>query len=119
MRLALALSLALVPLAAPAPAVAQRPSLIIFGDDKCPADEICVVAPESERYRIPAPFRERLKSPDSQSWAVRSQATLAEGKTGADSCSSVGPGGWTGCWMEQMRKAREENKAKAAGQTVP
>jgi hypothetical protein len=119
MRIALALSLALAPIAAPAPVSAQRPSLIIFGDDKCPADEICVVAPESERYRIPAPFRERLKSPDSQSWAVRSQATMAEGKTGADSCSAVGPGGWTGCFMEQMRKAREENKAREAGQTVP
>jgi hypothetical protein len=119
MRLFVAISLALLPFAAPAPVLAQQRMLTIFGDDQCPADTICVVAPESERYRIPAPFRERLKSPDSQSWAVRQQATLAEGKTGADSCSTVGPGGWTGCYMEQMRKAREEARAREAGQTVP
>lgn len=119
MRLIPAVALALLPAMLPSPAPAQQRMLTIFGDDKCPADTICVVAPESERYRIPTPLRERLKSPDSQSWAVRSQATLAEGKTGTDSCSAVGPGGWTGCFMEQMRLAREEDKARAAGQTVP
>lgn len=108
MRLILAFALSIVPLAASAPAVAQQRTLTIFGDDKCPADTICVVAPETERYRIPKPFRERLPSPDSTSWAIRSQATLAEGKTGADSCSSVGPGGWTGCFMKQMKEAYSE-----------
>ena len=114
-----ATALVLGSLAAPSAAPAQQKLLTIFGDDKCPADTICVVAPESERYRIPAPFRERLKSPDSQSWAVRSQATLAEGKSGTDSCSAVGAGGWTGCWAEQMRKAAEEAKAREEGQTIP
>jgi hypothetical protein len=119
MRLILALALSLVPLAASAPAAAQQRSLTIFGDDKCPSDTICVVAPESERYRIPKPFRERLKSPDSTSWAIRSQATLSEGKSGPDSCSTVGAGGWTGCFMKQMREAYAEDKAKKEGQTVP
>lgn len=119
MRKTLAISLVLGSLAAPSALPAQQRMLTIFGDDKCPADTICVVAPETERYRIPAPFRERLKSPDSQSWAVRSQATLAEGKTGTDSCSAVGPGGWTGCWAEQMRAARAEAEAREEGQTVP
>jgi hypothetical protein len=108
MRLVLALALSLVPLAASAPAVAQQRTLTIFGDDKCPLDTICVVAPETERYRIPKPFREPLKSPDSVSWAVRSQATLEVGKTGAESCSTVGPGGWTGCFMKQMKDAYSE-----------
>jgi len=116
MKPILAISLVLGTLAAPSAAPAQ---VIIFGNDKCPTNEICVTAPESERYRIPAPFRERLKSPDSTSWAVRSQATLAEGKTGTNSCSTVGPGGWTGCFMEQMRAARAETEAREAGQTVP
>lgn len=119
MKKLLALSLAAGALAAPAAAPAQQKMLTIFGDDKCPSDTICVVAPESERYRIPAPLREPTKSPESTSWAVRSQATLTEGKTGTDSCSTVGAGGWTGCYMEQMRKAREEAKAKEAGQTIP
>lgn len=119
MRLVLAFALSLLPLAAPAPAAAQQRTLTIFGDDKCPADTICVVAPETERFRIPKQFRERLASPDSISWAVRSQATLTEGKTGTDSCSTVGAGGWTGCFMKQMQEARAEDKAKKQGQTVP
>ena len=119
MRLIIAASLALLPLAMPTAAPAQQRMLTIFGDDKCPSDTICVVAPENQRYRIPGPLRDRQKSPDSQSWAVRSQATLAEGKTGTDSCSTVGAGGWTGCYMEQMRKAREEAKLREAGQTIP
>lgn len=119
MRLALALSFALVPLSASAPAFAQQGTLIIYGDDKCPAGNICVVAPEKDRYRIPKPLREPTKSPDSTSWAVRSQATLTEGKTGTDSCSTVGAGGWTGCFMKQMKDYSAEEKAKSEGQGYP
>jgi hypothetical protein len=97
-----------------APASAQERIMTIFGEDKCPADTICVRAPENDRYRIPKELRQPLKSPDSQSWAVRSQATLNEGKSGAESCSASGPNGWTGCWSEQMRKARAEAKEAAA-----
>lgn len=110
MRLILALALSLVPLFASAPASAQDGRLIIFGDDPCPAGNICVVAPEKERYRIPKPFREQKPSPDRESWAIRSQATLAEGKTGTNSCSTVGAGGWTGCFMKQMQEAYAEKK---------
>jgi hypothetical protein len=81
---------------------------------------ICVRAPEGDRYRIPKALREPSKSPESVSWAQRSQATLSEGKSGAESCSAVGAGGWTGCWAEQMRKARAEAKAlKDAAPDVP
>ena len=119
MRLALALTLALVPLSAPLPVAAQQGTLIIYGDDKCPTGNICVVAPEKERYRIPKPLREPPKSPDSTSWAVRSQATLTEGKTGTDSCSTVGGGGWTGCFMKQMKDYAAEEKAEPQGQGYP
>lgn len=112
MKLVLAFALSIVPLAASAPAAAQQRTLTIFGDDKCPMDTICVVAPETERYRIPKPFRETAKSPESTSWAVRSQATLAEGKSGTDSCSTVGPGGWTGCFMKQMQEAYSEKTSE-------
>jgi hypothetical protein len=106
------------------PALAQKADrvLIIFGNDKCPTnasgDEIVVCArrPEAERYRIPKEFRSNLKSPDSQSWAVRSQSALSTGRTGAGSCSAVGAGGWTGCWAEQMRAAKAEGKAEAAAE---
>jgi hypothetical protein len=121
MRLAFALPLlvaALVP-ALPASAAEER-ILTIFGGDKCPDNTICVRAPEGDRYRIPKALREPSKSPDSVSWAQRSQGTLSEGRSGAESCSAVGSAGWTGCWAEQMRKARAEAKAlKDAAPDVP
>jgi hypothetical protein len=106
MRVAVILALLATAIVPATPLVAQERVLTIFGDDKCPTDTICVVAPESERYRIPKPFRERLRSPDSQSWAVRSQATISEGKSGVGSCSSTGAGGWTGCWAAYMQSSR-------------
>lgn len=108
MKMLLALALSFFAVAPFTPASAQQRTLTIFGNDKCPSDTICVVAPESERYRIPKPFRERLPSPDSTSWAIRSQATLEVGKTGADSCSAVGGGGWTGCFMKQLNESYAE-----------
>jgi len=111
--LPLAVMLVSAPLAAQqtgdAPTPAQR-QLIIYGNDPCPADTICVTAPEEERYRIPKNLRAKPFSPANQSWSVRAQAAMEEGKSGAGSCSAVGAGGWTGCYMEQMRKAREETR---------
>lgn len=120
MRIIALFAVALAPLSVASPAPAQDRLLTIFGSDKCPADAICVVAPESERYRIPKFLREPAKSPSSTSWAVRQQATLNEGKSGAGSCSAAGSDGWTGCWTEFMNQARAEAKAqKAAAREVP
>lgn len=117
MRIALAL-LALAPVALSAPAFAQIANeriLTIFGEDKCPADTICVRAPENERYRIPKQFRnDGVIAPQNQAWAARAEATLSAGaRTGTGSCSASGPGGWTGCWQQQMRAARAEAAANA------
>lgn len=106
---------------APTPAAAQYAErvLIIYGDDDCPTNAsgeeivVCSRRPESERYRIPKELRPRSQSPEAQSWAARSAATLDNGASGTGSCSSVGAGGWTGCWAEQMRAARAERKAEA------
>jgi len=108
--------------AVPTPAAAQRAErvLVIFGNDPCPTnasgDEIIVCArrPETERYRIPKEVRSRSQAPQNQSWAVRSQSAMSAGRTGTDSCSTVGGGGWTGCFAEQMRAAKAEAKQKAA-----
>ena len=115
MRLAFALPILIAGLAAGQPAsAAEERILTVFGQDKCPANTICVRAPEEERFRIPKALREPSKSPDAQSWAARSQATLAVGKSGPGTCTPVGSGGWTGCWAEEMRKMRAAAKAEAA-----
>jgi hypothetical protein len=118
MRILLIPAFVLGAAALPNVATAQERILTVFGDDRCPDNTICVRAPERERYRIPKELRPASVSPKNQSWAVRSQATLSEGASGTGSCSGTGSGGWTGCWSEEMRKAREEARAKKEG-TLP
>jgi hypothetical protein len=124
MRNALALvALVFAPLALPSAALAQIENervLTIFGDDKCPANTICVRAKESERFRIPKQFRNSgVIAPENQAWGARAEATLSAGaRTGIGSCSATGSGGWTGCWAQQMRAARAE-AAAAAKENAP
>lgn len=116
--------------AMPFPVAAQETErmLVIYGDDQCPRgnseDEIVVCArhPESERYRIPERFRQKEISPQNanESWAVRAEALEYAGKTGINSCSVVGPGGWTGCYAEMLRIWRQERRQAAReGAGVP
>ncbi len=116
MKLLLAASAAAAALAA-APASAQQApaepkisQVIVYGNDPCPAsteDEIIVCArrPENDRFRIPAPLRDD-DSPAGNSWANRATELQYVGRTGIQSCSTVGPGGFTGCWQQMMNAHR-------------
>ena len=90
--------------------------LVVYGNDPCPrgADGeivVCARRPDSERYRIPRELRdEGTRDPESESWAVRAESLEYVGRTGIQSCSTVGPGGFTGCWAEMMRAARNERR---------
>ena len=123
-----ALSLAALAAAAaatlvPAPASAQGAQqerirrLVVYGSDPCPrgagADEIVVCArrPETERYRIPEELRDdSTNDPESTSWAARAEALEYVGRTGIQSCSTVGPGGVSGCWNELVRAWRQDRR---------
>ena len=127
MRAALisALSLAAVAAFVQAPAVGQgneareRVSrVIVYGRDPCPrgsGDEVVVCArrPEAERYRIPEALREKSADPDNESWAARAQTIEYVGRTGIQSCSTVGPGGASGCYEQMARIWREERRQAA------
>lgn len=112
-----------VPAGAQQRAVAARPAekirqVVIYGRDPCPrggADEIVICArrPNSERYRIPRDLRDRTPARGGTSWAARARSLETVGRTGIQSCSTVGPGGHTGCWEQMMRTAREEREAAA------
>ncbi len=102
-----------------APVFAQQTDkvLTIFGNDKCPTNSngeeivVCNRVPETERYRIPKELRTPTAiAPENQSWSNRAASIDQIGRMGAGSCSSVGPGGWTGCWAQQMRAAKAERK---------
>jgi len=98
------------PPAGPEPRVNQ---LIIYGDDPCPRgndDEIIVCArlPEDDRFRIPTQLRDNPNDPSNQSWANRAIELSYAGRTGTDSCSTVGASGFTGCFNQIVRQARAE-----------
>lgn len=119
---------ALPVLLAAAPALAQAPAAeptvnqqIVYGDDPCTAAEnpdeivICVRMPEEERFRIPPNLRDNPNNPANQAWANRATELSYLGRTGAESCSTVGGGGFTGCFNQLVRQARAE---RATDETV-
>jgi len=130
MRIALALAAAF---AAAIPAAAQQPGVpvpgaaeaastqearvnqrIVYGDDPCTEGDdpeeitICVRFSEDERFRVPPNLRENPNDPASQAWAGRAIELSYVGRTGTDSCSTVGEGGFTGCFNQMVRQARAE-----------
>ncbi len=101
-------------LAAPAAAQDAAPEpkmnmVIIYGDDKCPESgddtiTVCARKAESERYRIPQTLRESI-SPSNEAWNNKVIAYETVGRTGTNSCSPVGAGGWTGCTGQMLKQA--------------
>ena len=105
----------------PAPAGAQEERIrrvVVYGREPCPRaaspDEVVVCArrPETERYRIPRELRDTATrdDPESTSWAARAEALEYVGRGGIQSCSTVGPGGVSGCWNELVRAWRRDRR---------
>ena len=108
---------------AAAPATAQDQSqttgqriseIIVFGNDPCPRstdDEVvvCSRVPESYRYRMPEAYRPGGTYQQRQAWANKARSIERVGRTGIQSCSPVGPAGYTGCLEQVIDSAREES----------
>jgi hypothetical protein len=91
--------------------------LVVYGSDPCPrgADGeiiVCGRRGEGERFRIPRELRDDAAAPDPEgtSWAARTESLEYAGRTGIQSCSTVGASGFTGCWTEMMRAARGDRR---------
>ena len=106
-------------LLAAAPATAQAApepkisTMIIYGDDTCPPSTddtivVCARKPEGDRFRIPEILRGDPNDPKNQAWAERATALEYAGRTGIGSCSTVGPGGASGCFNQLVRSYRAE-----------
>ena len=114
-------------LVAPAPALAQGSrisEIIVYGTDPCPRstdDEVVVCArkPESERFRIPERYRQAGPRQTRESWANKATAFETYGRTGINSCSPVGPAGFTGCTQQLINQAFKDRKEQAEGGAVP
>jgi len=102
--------------AAAAQAPEREASVIVYGDDPCPAardeDEIVVCArrPEDERYRIPAPLRRgtELRERSWSSQAMQLEDAQRDGRP--NSCSVVGSFGQTGCTQQMLRNWTAERR---------
>src|SRR6218665_1105016 len=99
------------------PADVRVNQLIIYGDDPCPESQdpnevtVCARLPDGDRYRIPPNLRNNPNDPASNSWANRATELSYVGRTGTDSCSTVGGGGFTGCFNQLVSQARAERRA--------
>jgi hypothetical protein len=98
--------------------------IIVFGNDPCPRsteDEVvvCSRVPESYRYRMPEAYRPGGTFQQRQAWANKARTIERVGRTGIQSCSPVGPAGYTGCMEQMINEAREESREAEAGQTPP
>ena len=108
-----------VPVANPTPPAAEPRinQVIVYGDDPCTPsrdpDEITVCArlPEADRYRIPPNLRDNPNDPRNRSWTGRATELAYVGRTGTDSCSTTGPGGFTGCLNQIIDHAQAERRA--------
>jgi len=98
--------------------------IVVFGNDPCPRstdDEVvvCTRIPESYRYRMPEAYRPSGTYQQRQSWANKARSIERVGRTGIQSCSPVGPAGYTGCMEQMINSAREENQEAVEGATPP
>lgn len=103
---------------APASAQIGNRLITVFGNDPCPRDEICVRAPENERYRIPKELRGESGEAAAARWGQRAKSLEYAGASGTMSCTPVGSSGASGCFRELVRKAREEKEAAGEKPTV-
>ena len=124
--LTLAAAMIVPALAMPTPALAQDRirEIEVFGTDPCPRstdDEVVVCArkPEAERYRIPEKLREGGPLAKRQAWANRAIAFETQMGNGLNSCSPVGPGGFTGCTEQLVKQAFTEREEQVQSDTAP
>ena len=110
----------------PMSALAQAPmaEVIVYGNDPCPRSTdddivVCSRRPEEERYRLAPNLRPSGTRQERSSWANRAQDLKDVGATGIGSCSAVGPGGSSGCLVQEINRAMRENEEAAEQGTAP
>jgi hypothetical protein len=110
------------------PAIAQSgeriSQIIVYGNDPCPRSTddqvvVCARKPETERYRIPERYRPSGTRQQMESWANRAKAIEYVGQTGTMSCSPVGPGGYTGCLSQAIKRAKSDATESRASDVPP
>lgn len=87
--------------------------------ERCPRSDnpdeviVCGVENENERFRIPERFREALPE-DATTGIARVTEVQNISNEGINSCSAIGPGGFTGCLSEEIRAAAAQRRREQA-----
>ena len=102
-----------------ATAQAGNRSITIYGNDPCPRDAICIRAPESQRYRLPQSQNPQGTPQERNSWANKSKSLMTVGATGVGSCSAVGPGGQSGCLIQEINRAKQDSREQYQADQAP
>jgi hypothetical protein len=105
----------------PTPVLAQAGNftLVVYGNDPCPREAICIRKKESDRYRLPEPLNPQGTPQQRTSWAQKSKVLTTVGDTGTGSCSAVGPGGHTGCLIQSIKQAKSQTRQQAEDNQPP
>jgi hypothetical protein len=98
--------------------------IIVYGNDACPRSTedqvvVCARRPEGERYRIPEKYRQSGSRQETEAWARKSRVLETVGSTGINSCSPVGPAGYTGCLTQVIREAHGQRQQSNDDSTPP
>ena len=122
--LALAGLASISPQAASAQASDKVNEIVVFGTDPCPRSTdddvvVCYRVPERERYRIPERLREGGSLQERTAWASKARSIERAGRSGIQSCSPVGPAGYTGCADQLIKQAFEERREQVEGESTP
>jgi hypothetical protein len=120
---ALAAGLAAIPAAVEAQS-ANVAEIVVYGTDPCPRSTddqvvVCARRPEAERYRIPERLRPSGTRQQTEAWGNKARALETVGNTGTNSCSPVGPGGFTGCLTQVIKQARQESREQSDQDRAP
>lgn len=99
--------------------------LTLYGNERCPTNAdgaevvVCVRRSAAEQFRIPKELREFEITPENAAWATKVDSTLGEGvgASSVGSCSTIGPGGQTGCQIRNIRRSKAEATARSKAAT--
>ncbi len=100
-------------------------SVTLSGDQKCPqstAGEVVVCSTLDQPYRIPKSLRDdKPIAAQNQSWVNRAASIDQIGRVAGglpDTCSAVGTGGQSGCFMQRNQAYAAERRASASETTT-